>query len=164
MNELNVKNWLLQDYISYWNQWSLKHFGAFSFVILNYFKKKNFMFIPHHKKLVFHGFDSFCINCAIFAWEISVTSKCISHQSSKAMQILHTQTWFPAKTQYLLCTSLYTSKTIGRTSDSQKWCNSCCTLGTICDLMYYFATVNSVPRPQRSQTLVSVPVLSLLLI
>lgn len=40
MNELNVKNWLLQDYISYWNQWSLKHFGAFSFVILNYFKKK----------------------------------------------------------------------------------------------------------------------------
>lgn len=54
------------------------------------------MFVPH-TKISFHGFNSFCINCAIFRWESNVTNKCISHQSSKAMQILHTQTWFLAK-------------------------------------------------------------------
>lgn len=56
------------------------------------------MFIPHTcKDLFFHGFNSFCINDAIFGWEINGMNKHISHQSSKAMQILHTQTWLPTK-------------------------------------------------------------------
>lgn len=95
MNSIKIGCYSITFYTEISDPESILGLSALSLLIT--FKNKLCLLHTHKHTFISHSFNSFCINCAIVGWEASVTSRCISHQSSKAMQILHSQTCFPLK-------------------------------------------------------------------
>lgn len=111
-----------------WNTWGLS--GLSLWITL---KNKLCLFHAHAKICFFMVLIPFALMMLYLDEKLMGWTNIFHISPAKLCKFCTHKYNFQPKKYYLLFTSLYTSKTTGRTSDSRNWGNSRCLLSMICD-------------------------------